>query len=330
MMMETEITKKNKFNSELESVFKLVSLSQTAAVEVKGSFEDRRNFFYGDIDLYQNIKKKLKPKDVKELVQRLVNHPDYFTKEIKLGHDESKRLIADNIYLNRNKELKNFNLQDTLSKIPKNNKKLIRIAKSKDFVKIRKHLRVHILRWTAQELLRMSDEEFNEKQLLDNPGIFKIDFIKFMHSDGNFQEFSIIYNLPKSTIPLNRKLSLTSDYELYMKEKNYFKALKRLVSLGKVDPQNVNQKNLGLSYQIKLSIENLLFLIHGFKNMVKNDRIRKSLSHIEKKINFLENKISPKLFDLVRKGKLYEAWKYVDERILQPKARKLLTEKNAF
>ena len=319
---------KKTFNRELKDVLQMVRIGKRK-VEVLGSCRFKKNLHYGDVDLFQNVP-HLKAADLKRLVQRLLDHSDYFIGDIKCGHNEKMRVIRDDMHLNVNGEIQNYNVQQVIQRLTelkkkslidaKTFKKLTKCAKSSNLDEIKKNLRLHVMRWTPDVILKgnlLNEVLESNDDAMFTTGMIKVDFTKCMHIDGNFGEFSIMYNAMKSSVPLQRETSLKSDVRLYTSEKQHFKALKRMASLkGGVYADFVNRKEVGLLCQTKITLENTSFLVSNHKKLLKDERIKNSLGNIEKKINFLQmGKQGDRLFNHVSAGKMIEAYDLASKRL---------------
>ena len=296
-MTMTHKKMKKTFNRELNEVLQMVKIGERK-VEVLGSHRFKKNSHYGDIDLFQNAP-HLTAADLRNVVQRLMDDSDCFIGDVKCGHNELMRVIRDDVHLDMNGKIQNCDVEQVIQRLTelkdktlmdtKTFKELTKCAKSSNLDDIKKNLRLHVIRWTPDVILKgnlLNKVLESNDDVMFTTGMMKLDFSKCMHIDGNFGEFSVMHNTMKSSVPLQREMSLKSDVRLHTSEKQHFEAIKRMASLkGGMHTDFVNQKEAGLLHQTKIALENILFLVSDHKKLLKDTRVKISLGNIEKKIN---------------------------------------------
>ena len=145
------------------------------------------------------------------------------------------------------------------------------------------------LHWTRQEVLNGYKMIHNHKvkfiDALQQKSVIKIDII---YLDDIYKEYSNNYYFiinKKSTYPFlsNKDMinELVSEYYKYYNKKNYFKALKRLYSLYKIEKRSAKRlisflnSDTGKEANIKSSLETLsLLLENNFRDPVLKDVIK--------------------------------------------------------
>ena len=318
------LSKKSFYSKELDDILSLVSFNKKN-VEVLGSFQLRSQYYFSDIDLFENnirlpINKIVD--EFKKKIKKMLDDDTYYIGDIKSGVAEHLRVISDDIYINNNK-IYNYNQKEILYKLNKlkqylpdfNNLKklLVKEPNEEQLNKIKKNFRFHIVRWTPVEILQgykylLDGSKYKFIDAVKSPALYKLDFFKYMNN-SNFLEFSIIYDLRNSkgeklnNVSYDTKDTLKNDIKKYMTEGQYFKVLKRKFSLLRYEYayekknnkaklivlSKVLNSNLGNLYQVKAIIENLLFLIENFNNLNK-DRINKSVDDLINKLSYVSLK----------------------------------------
>ena len=314
--------KKRFYNEEIDRVLKLVSFNSDN-VEILGSYATTNKYF-GDVDMFEARLKNYNITDrFKDKIKKIMKNEEYYITDIKCGVNQNLRVINENAFIDKGKlylynsaeskkKLKGLKKYFTVKEYSFLNKLLVTNPNEKQLQKIKNNLRLHIIRWSPEDILNGYTKMLNGKKIefenaLKTDGLFKLDFIKYCY-DNDFLEFSIIYDLrDKKGFKLNNNHfntvdSLKRDIKKYEINGNYFKMLKRKLSLLRYEFSFLRKKEnkekiivltgilndkLGNLYQIKNSLENLLFLIKHFKNLEK-DRVNKSLNHIIDKMTYLK------------------------------------------
>jgi len=238
------------YSDSVLNVLKSASFNNNLNVKILGSASIRSQQYAGDFDaectVYLSKDEDPTPK-FKDIIKRV--SPAYIT-DFKIGHVKEWDVMNGAIVKNK----VDFSLPKSLSVLDKlkadkiispaeykGAERLLRAIKNPlTFIKARKGIRFHILRWLPSEVLA-GVKEIRGRSITLNDAIFsggliKLDLIASI--DERFTEFSMIYNLY-----LNKKLiteapkniidSLKEDI-IYYNTINPFKALKRLFSLAKI------------------------------------------------------------------------------------------------
>lgn len=282
-----------------DAVQVLDAMSMGGDFKLFGSMSLRSQQYAGDYDGYEVVHKKGEVKQVlSELRKRFQDNikklrviPNTWIGDIKAGLIEEWRVIPRNAIVEKGK-ITGYNsvhcrgVVDRLLKdkiiSEKEAKDAIALLKTKpsvqDFLNAKESIKFHILRWTVQEILS------NSKILRDNsritldrafhlPGITKLDVISLI-ANNRFTDFSVIYEFHCNGKALNPdpsdiRTSLQESVIAYTASGNYFKVIKRLFALAKL---NKNEKlieiitpilnsNLGLMYLIVNDIDTLSMLL---------------------------------------------------------------------
>jgi hypothetical protein len=233
-----DILKKASFNNNLN--IKILGSASIRSQQYAGDFDaDCTAFLSNDSDPTQKFK---------DIIKR-VQESCYIT-DFKIGHVKEWDVMNGSVIKNK----VDFSLPKSLSVLDKlkadkiispaeykGAERLLRAIKNPlTFIKARKGIRFHILRWLPSEVLA-GVKEIRGRSITLNDAIFsggliKLDFITSI--DDRFTEFSMIYNLYLNKIlvtesPKNVVDSLKEDI-IYYNTTNPFKALKRLFSLAKI------------------------------------------------------------------------------------------------
>jgi len=140
-------------------------------------------------------------------------------------------------------------------------------------------LRLHVLRWSPQEVIQGFKEYKKHKiylvDVLSSQGLFKLDVIAYINN--KFSEFSIIYDLRESNKRINNfKININEDLKSNINQlqdnSQYFKMLKRILSLMrvKINTHKDVEKQTLLNEEIK-RITNILNGELGIINNVANE-----------------------------------------------------------
>lgn len=106
----------------------------------------------------------------------------------------------------------------------------------------------------------------------------KIDFV--LYTDFTFIECSVIYDFGRKTV--NLKASLEDDFKEFIKEGKYYKALKRLFNLYKLEKNNNKvlkilsrffNSEYGLAYRNISNLEACLLVSSHYKSKFTGDRV---------------------------------------------------------
>jgi hypothetical protein len=192
----------------------------------------------------------------------------------------------------------------------------------KEYAKVLKDLRPHILRWTLKEVLQgfkilPNNQTITLSNALQSKGVVKVDIIGLTNGKSKFTDFSMIYD-----IRINNKVitydvktqDVVNELRLSVYENsllgNYFKAIKRIFSLARYFRNMELVKRLtdylngfiGLIYQVKSDIGTLLYLEENYENLpvekiqyeLKMFRVRLTSfneTYQNKKINHIINEL---------------------------------------
>lgn len=204
------------------------------------------------------------------------------------------------------------------------------VPNPKEYARVLKDLRPHILRWNLQEVLQgfkqlPNNESIDLSTALSSKGVVKVDTIGIVNGQSRFTDFSMIYEIKIRNKVITYDVvnqNVVDELRLSVYENsllgNYYKALKRIFSLARYfrNTELVNSLTeflngfVGLIYQVKSDVGTLLYLEENYQNLprekiqyeLKMFRVRLTAfneTYQNKKINdiikeLLESKSKPK------------------------------------
>lgn len=253
---KNELIKKDfpeNYSNEVESI--LDDMTFNDELILAGSASLRSQQYASDFDGYEIVKVN-EPTDEQALnklvkqfqsIVRKLQKPNIFITDIKSGEIPQMKVIDDEYDYEHSKEkinvLKEMKLiseaeaKDALDILPKK-------ANEYDLIKAKDKIKFHILRWTPTEVLANKKKLRNGmtitlEQTFSQPAITKLDVVALIEKN-RYAEFSVIYEFVNKNKVLNKvekdlTESIEDDVKKYMVIGNYFKALKRLFSLAKIE-----------------------------------------------------------------------------------------------
>lgn len=282
-----------------DAVKVLDAMSMGGDFQLFGSMSLRSQLYSGDYDGYEVIHKKGEVKQVlaelrkqfQDNIKKLRVIPNTWIGDIKAGAVEEWRVIPRTAIVEKGRITGYNSVQcrgvvDRLLKdkiiSEKEAKDAIALLKTKpsvqDFIVAKESIKFHILRWSVQEILSNSkilrdDSRITLDQAFNLPGIAKLDVISLV-ANNRFTDFSVIYEFHCNGKALNPdpsdiKTSLQEDVIAYTASGNYFKVIKRLFALAKLNKNTkligsitpILNSNLGLMYLIVNDIDTLCMLL---------------------------------------------------------------------
>lgn len=253
---------------------KIISfLSFTGKYSIIGSAVDKNLKYSADVDAQEYIELKGDPDKIRERIYEL------FKKKFKDAYKNPNMFIID------------FKLGVLEHNMP--------------------------IRW---DLEKMENEKDLFIESLKQKSVIKIDMIYYDSKQVLFKEYSVNYYFlinEKSSYPFIRDKDMTQEfiqeYFKYMKAGNYFKALKRLYSLMKIEKITKGRRKLinflnsdtGLLYQKKSSLETIELLL-------ENNFRKPNMKIVEKALKKIDESRSP---DQLQKIINEESLKFIKENI---------------
>lgn len=235
------------YSPEVKAVLNAMSIGTPNVV---GSSIDRRLLYSADYDMIQEV--ELSPASSRAFVQgiaQLYSMPNTHIVDIKIGDIPEWNLLKGSKY-SRSEELKHLGLlYDTgiiSEKEYKHAKKLLsRTMSDVKMMEAKKELRFGVLRWTPKDVFKgylklRNGETISLVEAFKTSGITKVDVIAFVN--GKYADFSNIL-LWKGYSEMDEPIqSLKQNVIYYVKDGNYWKALKRIFSLAKgIDDEDIQQ-----------------------------------------------------------------------------------------
>jgi len=310
------------FSSDITNVLDAMSMSDN--LQVLGSAAVRSQLYYSDYDAYEIVNKKGNIDTVlKELrekfqsnIKKLRSIPNTYIGDIKSGVVECWRVIPKTAMV-RDKKLIGYNpakSRKVIDTLLKNN--IISPSEAKEahsllperitipeFLEAKQKIKFHVIRWSVAEVL------LNKKKLRDDdivtledcfhsPGITKLDVISFTNK---YTEFSCIYEFKCNGKVLNPesidiKTSLEESILAYLSEGNYFKVLKRIFALSKLNEDTKMMEKLNPILNSSLGLLNLI--VNDIDTILSMDK--KSLKLVRYEIDQFINRLSNVSTDYIK------------------------------
>ena len=296
-----------------KDILKLLSFNPSKT-EILGSFALKSQLYTGDIDMFEVVSMPLVriASLFQQKIKALLSNSSVYIGDIKLGVYNKLRIIDETAFYMNNKAYRyDYNqsikrLEEVKPYLNANEYKQARSLLKKNpneaqLGQIIKNLRFHIIRWKPKDILKgyvllRDKHKYTLLEGLKSPTLFKVDITHY-HL-GVFTEITIIYDLrnikglKSNAMRYNVRGSLLNDIRIFLSKKEYFKVLKRRMSLLRYDYKYRNKKEnrpkivvltrvlnsqLGQLYQVKVMLDNLIYLMDSFNNLDKQ-RVRANVS----------------------------------------------------
>jgi hypothetical protein len=172
-------------------------------------------------------------------------------------------------------------------------------------------------RWNNDQ--KIMKKKFNK--LYEKAEFVKLDFVTY--EQNHFIGLDVIYYLsPQDIDDETIKRTLTEDVTKYLKEKRYFKMLKRLFAYYQItkDDENIRKliklfnSDVGRKYQLYNQLESVNTLYNNKYFMKKEDlkkKIAMNMKHL--KIDFKDKEDIPKIMEKLEREINNESKKYIDQ-----------------
>jgi len=232
-------------NNNIKIIGKLMSLE--SKINVVGSANVKRNLYYSDYDLFQEVQGKSE--------QLIYNH---FKAVFNIIKSSSNVVISD--------------------------------------FKLGKDEKGDALRWDYNDIIKETNNGVSFNDALKMESIIKLDIIIYIN--GRFIEISETFNIYLNGKP-NMNYSkeeviknITEDYKELVNDGNYFKSLKRMYSILKLNDDNDTRLNIlvdyfnqpiGLLYRCKSDLETINIILHY--NKFTLEQIKDSLQMLKELIS---------------------------------------------
>ena len=228
-------------NNNIKKIGKLMSLE--SKVSLVGSANVKRNLYYSDYDLFENVKSKSEQliyNHFKAVFNIIKSSPNVVISDFKLGQNEKG----------------------------------------------------DALRWDYNDINKKSNNGISFNDALKMESIIKLDIIIYINN--RFVEVSEVYNIylnGKSNMNYSKDQvlnELIEDYKELVNDGNYFKSMKRMYSIIKLNDNNDVRLNIlidyfnqpiGLLYRCKSDLETINIILHY--NKFTLDQIRNSLQMLK-------------------------------------------------
>lgn len=241
---KNELVKKkypDNYSNEVETILDDMTIGDEMVLA--GSASLRSQQYASDFDGFEIVNlTKDTVKQFQSIIKKL-QKPNIFITDIKSGEIPQMKVIDDEYDYEVSKEKIGILLKHNL--ISKEEAKealeiLPKKANEYDLIKARDKIKFHILRWSPKEVLENKKKLRNGmtitlEETFKQPALTKLDVVALIEKN-RYAEFSMIYDFGKYKETNSDMLkSIEEDYKKYMVIGNYFKALKRLFSLAKIE-----------------------------------------------------------------------------------------------
>jgi hypothetical protein len=290
-----------------DAVRVLDAMSMGGDFKLFGSMSLRSQLYSGDYDGYEVIHKKGSVKKVltelrkrfQDNIKKLRVIPNTWVCDIKAGSIEKWRVIPRTALV-RDGKIEGYNATQCRAKVDRllkdkiiseneatfSNGLLKDSISVSDFLEAKQFIKYHTIRWTIPEVLHNTKilrdgSKITLEYAFNSPGIAKLDCISIV-GNNRFTDFSVIYELlcngkALNPDPANIRISLQENIIAYGASGNYFKVIKRMFALAKLDKDQkmiekltpILNSNLGLLYLIVNDIDTLTTLLEQ-KNVPLN------------------------------------------------------------
>jgi hypothetical protein len=277
------------------SVFSLIVYDSKNAIIV-GSQKDENAIYKNDTDIQETISthgsiEKLTThfhKVIKSILKKLEQNKDIYFMEFKGGIYKPMYLSDDKILNNASR--KSF-YESKLAEGTINNQLLdiINSCDKNDLLDFCTNL--YKVRWSAKDIKKgkvvlFNGEDFYFKDLFQSKSVIKLDIMFF---DGErFEEFSNMFDIVNNNRSMTTESedylqSMKNDIKMFVKDGNYFKAVKRLYSVAKHEKETrtianslmiINGKP-GELYRLRGLVANIQLVLehHSSKPVLEKSKI---------------------------------------------------------
>jgi hypothetical protein len=303
------------FNKKLIEVFELITYTnENPIIFLKGSAKNKNIFYPNDYDFYEVIKTtKTKEgvinelyKIVYDIVKEIIKKDDIYLIEFKMGIDNNFYMTEEQIL---NSEFRNKFLKDKIT-----NEELDYINSIDDEDELILYCQnLYKLRWNTNDILKKYIKNRGNKIYFNDAfkikSLIKIDVIAFINN--RFWDFSNIFEINKLTEKQDKQNEqkyikmMKEDIIKYKKQKDFFKALKRLYNIHPNNKKLIDFFNskTGKTYQLYTNFTTILNLLNYYDNISVLKKIKDSIKFLIVEYDFLDNEILMKMKDIIREGK---------------------------
>lgn len=281
--------------------------SRAMAASLYSADYDLLNEANGDYDNKNDAAHAFASK-LKEVVMNLMSIPQVYIGDIKAGVVPNWEIPLGKI---RGDELIGYNYKTVIAKIQKlRNDGIMNEAEYdmlrpmvketltfSEWLQLKELCKFHVIRWSPKALLRGGTTLRDGKTIhlfeaIQTPGLIKIDVVGFVNN--GFSDFSNIYMLKNKGEPLNNVTiagnSIQTDIMALGFAGDYFKVLKRMLSIAKVNRKNdvepimkILNSQLGLLYSIISDAKTIIFLLEN-EDDVNLSIIRKEIDGFRERL----------------------------------------------
>jgi hypothetical protein len=290
------------FSNDIQNTFNLISFNINEP-ELMGSSALSSIQYNNDYDLYEVIHKS---KDINNAVKQVYNRFKKMINDIQQSDNIyflDFKLGLDNDLIPTTSNIKAF-YKEKYDKGLISKQQLDTILNAKENELDEQARQIYTLRWSPKEIQQGYKELSGSRReyfidALQDKAIIKLDIVYYIYDQ--FIEFSNIFEIyygNKTYMPsINILESLKDDMNDLIREGNYFKYLKRLFVLEKINKneQMVNNlidvfnSNLGLVYKIASQLKTMTEIIDkmGKSKGVPLDKMRNSLQFLKQQLSYV-------------------------------------------
>jgi hypothetical protein len=279
-----------------------MSFSKGKNIRIVGSQSLKSQLYAGDYDVHEQVRANYPTdkealdhlaKEFQSIIRGLQRLPNVYIGDIKSGVIEGWRVVGTSTPQQKIESLFQTNIISA-----KEAKEALHLITTSP-IKAKQEIKFHIIRWTPKDVLKgrqtlRDGSSYSLQDAFHSPTITKLDVIALV--SGRYTEFSIIYEFYNNGKVLNKDIidpeaSIKESIELYEKEGNRFKVIKRKFSLAKLQD---NKKDLerynsilnseaGKIYVLYSDVKTLVSLLEG--QTLPKPKLREAIRNFTKRLS---------------------------------------------
>jgi hypothetical protein len=276
-------------SNEVNKILKALSINNR--LRLVGSSRNKNILYSADFDCNEVVLlKKNTSRTIQKNVKKLYKIPYTYVLDFKAGILNQYDVLNGDI---KNDKVVGYNKEESL-KVFESLKQYIpekeydegisilnNIYSVLDFLKARSFFKYHILHWTYREILdgvkKIYGQEIKLSDAIEMKSVVKIDVVTLLYN-STFIEITCIYSMKKGRRFINIPGGIENielDAISLLEEKNYYKYLKRVYSLARIQNNTklnekledfFNSKN-GLLYLFVVAMDVLINMFENLKNL---------------------------------------------------------------
>lgn len=295
------------YPDEIVKIVTAISLPEYTPTIV-GSMSKRNQLYAADYDCIQDITSNdyhALATQLKTMVKRLMNYPNLYIGDIKMGSIQKWKIINDKAHITNGEVVGYYALQsrnklrwllenkiitskiyDDISKLLVNNTSI------QQFLTLQSLDKFHIVRWKPKDVLNgfviLPDKsQYSLVDAIQSNSIHKLDVIAYTQN-SKYTDFSMIYKFPNDVL-LPRSHSIREDVINFLLNKKYYKMAKRMLAIAKSKHDErvltaLFNSNVGILYSIASDISTMLFIVEHVKH-IPSERLSFEINNFKYKLS---------------------------------------------